>query len=195
MAETIFDTLRAGKWLYAAAADAPEVSEALQRCADMCFELNNLRSGASESRNALLRGLLGSVGSRFVIHSPFRCDFGFNIHIGENFIGNFGLTILDEAEVTIGNNVMIGPNCSLITITHALTPQQRAQGLMMARPIVIEDYAWLAAGVTVLPGVTIGRGAVVGAGSVVTRSIAPMTLAAGNPCRPIRPITPDDRPG
>ena len=172
--------------MYAAAADCPEISKALLRCADACFELNAIRPSDVDKRNALLRGLLGSVGRNFVVNGPFRCDLGFNIHIGENFVGNFNLTILDEAEVRIGDNVMIGPNCTLITITHALGGDDRNAGLMRARPITIGDNAWLAAGVTVLPGVAIGEGAVIGAGSVVAKSIPPYTLAVGNPCRPLR---------
>lgn len=135
-----------------------------------------------------MREMIGSIGGRFVIHSPFRCDFGTNIHIGDNFIGNFNLAILDEAEVTIGNNVFIGPNCSLCTIVHALDAGQRNAGIMRALPITVGDDVWIAANVVVLPGVTIGRGAVIGAGSVVTKDVPAGVLAAGNPCRVIREI-------
>lgn len=189
----IFDILNDGVWLHAGAKDFPEVTEALRKCADMCHEINSIHPSMTDERAALLHGLLGSVGERFVINPPFRCDFGFNIHIGENFIGNFNLTILDEAKVTIGDNVMIGPNCSLITITHALLPDQRNDGIMSAKPIRIENNAWIAAGVVILPGVIIGEGAVIGAGSVVTRSIPAGMLAVGNPCRPLRPVTAADR--
>ena len=189
----LFECLKAGTWVYAAAKDSPEVTKALESCAEKCFELNSLSPSKTEERGALVKRLLGSVGNGFVLHSPFRCDFGFNIHVGENFVGNFNLAILDEAEVHIGNNVMIGPNCSLITITHALDAGQRADGVMRAKPIVLGDDVWLAAGVTVLPGVTIGKGSVIGAGSVVAKSIPAGVLAMGSPCRPIRPITDDDR--
>lgn len=191
--ERILDLLRTGQWVSAAAADSPEVSEMLTRCADACFDINNMRPSRKEERQQAFKNLLGKIGKDFVIHSPFRCDFGFNIRIGDHFIGNFNLTILDEAEVVIGNHVMIGPNCSLITITHALDEEQRREGLMAARPITIGDDVWIAANVTVLPGVEIGEGAVIGAGSVVTKSIPPRMLAVGNPCRPIRPIGDSDR--
>lgn len=191
--EGIFGRLQTGCWLYGGAGDRPEVSAALRRCADACFEINSLRLSDTEKRNGLLRGLLGSVGERFVINDGFRCDFGFNIHIGENFIGNFNLSILDEAKVTIGDNVMIGPNCSLITITHAFDVEQRNKGVMKASPIKIGDNVWIAANVVVLPGVEIGDGAIIGAGSVVSKSIPAATLAVGTPCRPIREISPSDR--
>lgn len=193
MTKDILNDLRNGKWMHAGAADLPDVSRLLTVCADKCHELNHLRPSAGKEREALIRSILGSVGDRFVINSPFRCDFGFNIHVGNNFIGNFNLSILDEAEVRIGNNVQIGPNCSIITITHALDPEQRNAGIMQARPVTIGDNVWLAANVVVLPGVEIGHGSVIGAGSVVTKSIPANVLAMGTPCRVIRPITGDDR--
>lgn len=191
--EKILEQLRAGAWVCAAAADSPAINALLTRCADACFDINNMRPSQKEERRQAFQKLLGKVGKDFVIHSPFRCDFGFNIRIGDHFIGNFNLTILDEAEVLIGDHVMIGPNCSLITITHALTEDERKAGVMAARPITIGNNAWIAANVVILPGVEIGEGAVVGAGSVVTHSIPPHMLAVGNPCRPIRPITESDR--
>lgn len=191
--EKILEQLRAGTWVCAAAADSPAINALLTRCADACFDINNMRPSQKEERRQAFQKLLGKVGKDFVIHSPFRCDFGFNIRIGDHFIGNFNLTILDEAEVIIGDHVMIGPNCSLITITHALTEDERKAGVMAARPITIGNNAWIAANVVILPGVEIGEGAVVGAGSVVPHSIPPHMLAVGNPCRPIRPITESDR--
>lgn len=144
------------------------------------------------SRNEIIRGMLGRIGEGFTLHSPFRCDFGRNIAIGSHFVGNFNLTILDEEQVTIGDNVFIGPNVSIFTIEHALMPDQRNRGVMRARPVTIADDVWIGGQCAILPGVTIGRGAVIGAGSVVTKDIPPMTVAAGNPCRPIRAITEAD---
>ncbi len=177
--------LRSGEWMNGFADD---IAEALSRCAEQCFRLNALSPQCRSEREEIVREMIGSIGGRFVIHSPFRCDFGTNIHIGDNFIGNFNLAILDEAEVTIGNNVFIGPNCSLCTIVHALDAGQRNAGIMRALPITIGDDVWIAANVVVLPGVTIGRGAVIGAGSVVTKDVPAGVLAAGNPCRVIREI-------
>lgn len=189
----IFELLNRGEWVHAGAKDSPEVTKALQYCADICHAINTMPPSKRNDRSDLFRALFGSIGQTFVIHSPFRCDFGSNIHIGENFVGNFNLSILDEARVSIGNNVMIGPNCSLITITHALDAQQRNDGIMTARPIRIGNNVWIAANVVILPGVEIGDGAVIGAGSVVTRSIPANMLAVGNPCRTIRTITSEDR--
>lgn len=192
MGKDVFELLDGGVWIYGSANDLPEVYALLRRTADICFEMNALPPSEYGRREKILRGLLGSVGKCIVVNPPFRCDFGHNIHIGDNFIGNFNLTILDEAKVSIGDNVMIGPNCTLATIIHAMLPAQRNAGIMRAKPISIGNNVWLASNVTVLPGVTIGDNAVIGAGSVVTKSIPAFTFAAGNPCRPIRPITDAD---
>ncbi|MCI9285214.1 MAG: sugar O-acetyltransferase [Muribaculaceae bacterium] len=188
----ILSLLADGMWVHAGAKDHPEISGMLGRCADLCHEINMLKPSQGAQRQKLFRELLGSTGDTFIINSPFRCDFGFNIHIGENFIGNFNLSILDEAPVNIGRNVMIGPNCSLLTIIHAFDPAQRNDGIMKAKPITIGDDVWIAANVVILPGVTIGEGAVIGAGSVVTHSIPARVLAAGNPCKVLREITEQD---
>lgn len=182
--------LRSGQWMNGFADD---LARKLQRCEEMCFKLNSLPPSRVQERTRLIREILGSIGSRFTIHSPFHCDFGTNIHVGDNFVGNFNLTILDEATVTIGNNVFIGPNTGLYTIVHSLDAAERNGGIMRAIPISIGNDVWIAAGVTVLPGVTIGDGAVIGAGSVVTKDIPPRVLAMGNPCKVVRRITDADR--
>lgn len=190
----ILDYLNKGKWIKAGAKDLPEIAALLQQCADLCHRYNTLPNTSTEAdREKLLRQILGSFEERIVLHPPFRCDFGFNIKIGKNFMGNFNLTILDEARVTIGDNVMVGPNCSLITITHSLDANQRNAGVMSANPITIGNNVWIAANVVILPGVTIGDGAVIGAGSVVTKNIPAGVLAMGVPCRPVRSITDSDK--
>lgn len=172
---------------------APSIGEALSRTADLVFCLNSLPPSAVTERETLIRQLLGGIGANFHINAPFRCDFGHNITIGDNFVGNFNLTILDEAAVTIGNNVFIGPNTGIYTICHALDAVQRSEGIMRALPVTIGDDVWIGAGVNILPGVTIGQGAVIGAGSVVTSDIPSRVIAVGNPCRIIRKIGDDER--
>lgn len=136
-----------------------------------------------ETLDGMLRNILGSIGRNPVINQPFRCDFGCNIHIGDNFIGNFNLTILDEAKVVIGDNVFIGPNVGLYTPCHPLEPTERNKGIEWAKPITIGSNVWIGGGTTVLPGVTIGEGSTIGAGSVVVRDIPSRCVAVGNPCK------------
>lgn len=165
------------------------IGKCLAECEELCFEYNFLPPSRKGERKEILRRIFCAVGEHCIINPPFRCDFGKNIRIGDNFTGNFNLTILDEAEVVIGNNVFIGPNTSLCTVIHSLDPEARNNGVMCAHPIYVEDNVWIAANVVVLPGITIGKGAVIGAGSVVTKDVPPFTLVAGNPARVIRKIT------
>ncbi|MCM1078246.1 MAG: sugar O-acetyltransferase [Bacteroidales bacterium] len=188
----LIEDLHAGKWVYGFDKD---ISQMLQDTETKCFRLNAMEPGRKKEREELIRGMLGGIGTPFLIHSPFRCDFGKHVFIGKNFVANFNLTILDEAVVTIGDDVFVGPNCGIYTVKHALLPYQRNAGVMKAEPVTIGNDVWLAANVTVLPGVTIGDGAVIGAGSVVTHDIPPHVLAAGNPCRVIRALTEEDRVG
>lgn len=188
--ENTLQALRSGEWCHCI---SPEISAILSACEEKCFRLNSLPPSATEQRSEIIKSLLGGTGERFIIHSPFHCDFGTNIKIGNNFIANYNLTILDETDVTIGDNVFIGPNVSIYTITHALDIPQRNAGLMQARPVTIGNNVWICGNCVILPGVTIGDGSVIGAGSVVTRDIPPHTLAIGNPCHPLRPITETDK--
>lgn len=165
-----------------------------EACADMTYELNLLRPSQTAEREALLRRLLGKTGKAFTIISPFFCDYGYNIRIGENFFMNMNCVILDGAMVTFGDNVFIAPGCGFYTAGHPLDSERRNRGLEYARPITVGNNVWIGAQVCVLPGVTIGDNTVIGAGSVVTKSIPANVLAAGNPCRVIRKIEEGDAP-
>lgn len=149
-------------------------------------EYNSMDPGDMAGLEALLRGLLGSCGANVNVNQPFRCDYGCNIHVGDNFFANFNFTVLDEAPVRIGNNVMIGPNVSIYTACHPLDPDERRSFVEWAEPVTIGDDVWIGGGATVLPGVEIGQGCVVAAGAVVTRDVPPYSLVGGNPARIIR---------
>ena len=108
--------------------------------------------------------------------------------MGDNFYSNHNLVILDCAEVTIGNNVFVGPNCGFYTAGHPIDAEQRNSGLEYAKPIKIGSDVWIGGNVCVLPGVTIGDNTVIAAGSVVSEDIPSGTVAAGNPCKPVRKV-------
>ncbi|WP_112198488.1 maltose acetyltransferase domain-containing protein [Rahnella sp. NRRL B-41462] len=157
------------------------------------YDFNLTRPSEEAKRLQLLRSIMGSLGESCWIEPPLRVAYGTHIHIGNHFYANFNLTVVDDATVTIGNNVMIAPNVTLATAGHPIDPDIRITGQQFSLPIVIEDNVWLGTGVIVNPGVTIGRNSVIGAGSVVTKSIPPDVVAAGVPCRVLRPITASDR--
>ena len=184
------ERMKAGYWLHAV---CPPIGAELHRAEELCFRLNQLPPGHREEREAILRELFGHLGEGCTLHSPFHCDFGTQIRIGDGFVGNFNLTILDEAPVTIGDRVLIGPNVGIYTVSHALQPDQRAEGIMRSLPVRIGNDVWIGGHAVITQGVTIGDGAVIGAGSVVTHDIPARVIAAGNPCRVLRPITEEDR--
>lgn len=171
-----------------AASDNTELLERLQLTSELCHDYNQLRPSQVEERQALLRRILGATGQRFKVMQPFFCDYGFNITIGEDFFANTGLVILDEATVTFGDHVFLGPNCGFYTAGHPLDVERRNAGLQYSLPIVVGDNVWMGGNVCVMPGVTIGSNTVIAAGSVVAHDIPAGVLAAGNPCRVIRVI-------
>ncbi|MFB9986679.1 sugar O-acetyltransferase [Bacillus benzoevorans] len=170
-----------------------ELFKERQYAKEVLFEFNSLNPGEVEKRNKLLENLLGRVPKLFYIEPPFRCDYGYNISIGENFYANYNCTVLDCAPVTIGDNVLLAPNVGLYTAGHPIHYEPRNKGIEYAFPITIGDNVWLGGGVIVNPGITIGSNVVIGSGSVVTKDIPSNVVAAGNPCRVLKAITDDDR--
>lgn len=149
----------------------------------------------AEVREALLREVLGHAGRNAHFEPTFRCEFGFNISVGDNFYANFDCVLLDGGGITVGDDVLFGPRVGIFTSNHALDPAERAAGACYARPVVIGNGVWVGGNVTINQGVTIGDGAVIGSGSVVTRSVPARTVAVGVPARPLRTITDADRTG
>lgn len=169
-------------------ASDPELCEGRRHAKRLLFRLSQLPPDAKADRAAVFEELFGTWRPNASVVSPFYCDYGYNIHVGEEFYANTDCVFLDVCEIRIGDRVLLGPRVQLITAKHPIDPKLRATGIESGAPIVIEDDVWLGAGVIVCPGVRIGRGAVIGAGAVVTRDVPAGTVSAGNPCRVIRPI-------
>lgn len=146
-------------------------------------------------REAILRKFLKSIGEEVHFEPNFRCEFGFNITIGNHFYANFDCIMLDANTITIGDHVLIGPRVGLYTANHAIDAGERIAGGCYARPIVIGDGVWVGGNVDIMGGVAIGENSIIGAGSVVTKSIPSNVIAAGTPCRVIREITEQDKTG
>ncbi|MEG0366172.1 MAG: sugar O-acetyltransferase [Coprobacillus sp.] len=160
-------------------------------CKGMLFEYNHLNPLMKDDRDLILKKLLNCKGE-LCIEQPFYCSYGYNIQIGLNFFSDVGLTILDKAMVTIGDNVVIGPNVNIYTSSHPFNEAQRMRGIEYAKEITIHDNVWIGGNVTILPGVKINRGTIIGAGSVVTQDIPPYVIATGNPCKVVRAISSED---
>ena len=143
-------------------------------------------------RQELAKELFAVAGEGTYIESPFFCDYGCNTYVGKNFYCNYDCVFLDCGEIHIGDNVMLGPKVALYAVGHAIDAQVRSFGHDYPIPITIGSNVWIGGSAVICPGVTIGDNTVIGAGSVVTRDIPANVVAAGNPCRVIRPITQAD---
>jgi acetyltransferase-like isoleucine patch superfamily enzyme len=148
-----------------------------------------------QKKAQLIRELFGSAGKNPFVNPTFRCEFGQNIHVGDDFYANYDCTLLDGAPITIGDHVLLAPKVGLFTSNHLFDPIEREKGGCIAKPIVIGNHVWLCANVIITPGTTIGENTIIGAGSVVTHDIPANVIAAGNPCKVLRPITNNDRTG
>ncbi|HEX5578280.1 MAG TPA: sugar O-acetyltransferase [Candidatus Limnocylindria bacterium] len=165
-----------------------ELTGARRRAADLLFRLNGTSNAERKARRVLLTELLGAIGPETTIISPFFCDYGSQITIGQRCFVNAGAVMLDPAAVVIGDDVQIGPNVQLLTATHPVDAAERASGWELAQPITIGSGTWLGGGAIIGPGVTVGEGTVVGAGSVVVRDLPAYVVAVGNPARVIRQL-------
>jgi len=169
-----------------------EIIRLREKMQDLCFQYNNILPSKTDERRNLLRKMIGKIGNDFLIEQPIYFDYGDNITIGERFYSNHGLTILDGARVSFGNDVFIGPNCQFYTASHPIDYKLRNKGLETALEINVGNNVWFGGGVIVLGGVTIGDDVVIGAGSVVTKDIPSHSVAVGNPCKVIKRIREDN---
>lgn len=151
-------------------------------------EYNNTSLEESDRRIEIIKELIGSAGANPSIEHNFHCDLGYNIQIGENFYAGYNCTILDMAQVIIGDNCMIGPNTGIYTAGHSIEPKDRNRS-GYAIPIKIGNDVWIGGSCVILPGVTVGDNSVVAAGSVVTRDVPANTIVAGNPAKEIKKIS------
>ena len=159
---------------------------------EICFELNNTRPSNLERREELIRQLFAKTGKNCYIEPALTCSYGFHMFVGDDFFANSNCVFMDDAKITFGDHVFIGPNCQFYTAHHPLHWKNRNSKLEKAMPITVGDNVWFGGSCVVLPGVTIGNNVVIGAGSVVTRDIPDDVIAVGNPARILRQITDAD---
>jgi len=170
----------------------PEIDKIRKYSQELSYDYNALRPSQEEERAAMIRKHFKKTGKDFRIEQPFHCDFWDRVSIGENFFSNYNFIILAGNDIEIGDNVLIAPDCGLYAAGHAFDVERRNAGLEYARPIKIGNNVWIGGGVKIMGGVTIGDNTIIGAGSIVLHDIPANVLAAGNPCRVIRELSPDD---
>ena len=157
-----------------------------ERAESLCFRLNHTPPEEGEKRSAILKELIPKQGENCFIKPPFLCDYGEFIVLGKNFFANYGCKFVDGGTIRFGDDVLVGPGCTFVTVNHALEPERRLAGIMQCKGITVGNNVWFGAEVTVCPGVTSGDDCVIGAGSVVVKDIPSGSIAVGNPCRVVR---------
>lgn len=169
------------------------MKEQLKRL-DRLYDFNNTRPSELEKRQELLKEMFAEIGDGCYIEPPFYSNFGGgHVHFGNNVYCNFGVTMVDDTHIYVGDNTMFGPHVVVATAGHPILPQLREKAYQYNAPVHIGKNCWLGAGVLVMPGVSIGDNSVIGAGSVVTKDIPSDVVAAGTPCRVLREIGEHDR--
>lgn len=174
------------------AAIPEEVNNKVNECKELIHDFNMSRPSEIKFREEVIKKLFAEVGDNCYIEPPFHANWGCNMHVGNNFYSNFNLTVVDDADIYIGNSVMIAPNVVLATAAHPICPELRERVYQYNLSIHIGNNVWIGAGSIVLPGVTIGDNTVIGAGSVVTKDIPSGVVAVGNPCKVMREISDHD---
>lgn len=173
--------------------DEQIMQEQLQ-CLDKLYEFNNTRPTQMQKRTQLLKEMFAEIGDGCYIEPPFYSNFGGkHIHFGKNIYCNFGVTMVDDTHIYVGDNTMFAPHVTIATAAHPILPELRETAYQYNMPVKIGKNCWLGANVIVLPGITIGDNVVVGAGSVVTKDLPDNVVAVGNPCKVLRPIGEKDK--
>ena len=170
-----------------------EITEYQNRCLETLYDFNQTRPGEYAKRMALLKEMFADIGESCYIEPPLRANFGgAHCHFGKNVYANFGLTLVDDTHIYVGDYTMFGPNVTVCTASHPIDPTLREEVYQFNLPVRIGRNCWIGAGSIILPGVTIGDNTVIGAGSVVTRDIPANVVAFGDPCRVQREIDEND---
>ncbi len=186
---TIKEKMKNGELYYCN--DEDLMKEQVQ-CLDVLYDFNHTRPSEVEKRAELLDKLFAKVGTNVYIEPPLHANWGRHTHVGNDVYANFNLTLVDDTDIHIGNNVLIGPNVTIDAGTHPIHPELRRKAAQYNLPVVVENNVWIGAGAIILPGVRIGENTVIGAGSVVTKDLPANVVAVGSPCKIMREINEND---
>lgn len=171
-----------------------DIVEEQAACLDRLYDFNHTRPTEMDKRQALMKEMFAEIGENCYIEPPFHANWGGkHVHFGKNVYANFGLTMVDDTHIYVGDYTLFAPNVVVATAGHPIDPELRARGLQYNAAVHIGKNCWIGAGALIMPGVTIGDNTVIGAGSVVTKDIPAGVVAVGNPCRVMREITERDR--
>ena len=157
------------------------------RAGKLVQKFNSADYENEQLKTEILTELFGTVGIGISVEHNFHCDLGYNIHVGQNFYAGFNCTILDMAEVRIGDNCLIAPNVGIYTAGHNINPIDRHK-TGFAKPITIGNNVWIGGHCAIIGGVNIGDNSIIASGSVVTKDVPENTIFAGNPAKKLKDI-------
>ena len=168
--------------------DGDIMREQLERL-ELLYEFNATRPSELDKRAQLLKKMFAEIGDNCYIEPPLHANWsGKHVHFGDSVYANFGLTLVDDTHIYVGDNTLFSPNVTVATAGHPIQPERRRKAYQYNIPVRIGRNCWIGAGAVIVPGVTIGDNTVIGAGSVVTKDIPANVVAVGNPCRVMRQI-------
>lgn len=186
----IFERMHSGKLYFCS--DERLAAEQL-KCLDKLYDFNNTRPSEQEKRQKLLSEMFAEIGQDCYIEPPLHANWGGrHVHFGKGIYANFNLTLVDDAHIYVGDNVMFAPNVVVASATHPIHPGLRLKQGQYNLPVTIGKNVWIGAGAVIMPGVTIGENSVIGAGAVVTKDVPANVIAAGVPCKVMREINEHD---
>lgn len=155
------------------------------RARQLIHRYNQTPPDERDERNALLSELFGRAHDAY-IEPSFRCDYGYNLFLGNNFYANFDCVMLDVCPICIGDNCMLAPGVHIYTATHPLDATARNSGLEYGKPVSIGNNVWIGGRAVINPGVTVGDNAVIASGAVVVKDVPANAVVGGNPARVIK---------
>lgn len=166
-----------------------EIAAEQEKCLEKLYDYNQTRPSESKKREKMLKDMFAEIGEGCYIEPPFHANWGGKyVHFGKSVYCNFGVTMVDDSHIYVGDYTMFGPHVTVATAGHPILPRLREKAYQYNMAVHIGKNCWIGAGALILPGVTIGDNSVIGAGSVVTKDIPCNSVAVGNPCKVIREI-------
>lgn len=170
-----------------------EILAEQEKCLEKLYDFNMTRPSEMKKREEMLKDMFAEIGENCYIEPPFHANWGGkHVHFGNNVYANFGLTMVDDTHIYVGDCTMFGPNVIVASAGHPIRPELRAKAYQYNFPVHIGKNCWIGAGAILVPGITVGDNVVIGAGSVVTKDIPSNSVAVGNPCRVLREINERD---
>ncbi|GAE31391.1 maltose acetyltransferase domain-containing protein [Halalkalibacter hemicellulosilyticus] len=167
-------------------ANDPELTKERLHARRLTRLFNETNETEEKRRIELIQELFGSTGEHLYIEPTFRCDYGYNIHVGNHFYANFDCVFLDVCDIHIGESCFVAPGVHIYTATHPLQAEERISGAEFGKPVRIGDNVWIGGRAIINPGVTIGHNVVIASGSVVTKDVPDNVVVGGNPAKIIK---------